>query len=171
MTPTNLLEVFFIAASPIVELRGAIPIAIKIYHIPWPFAFLIAFAGNLLPVPFLLLLLGPLSKLAGRIRVLGKMLDWIFERSRRQGGIVEKYKMIGLVLFVAVPLPGTGAWTGSIVAFLSGLGFRRAFLAIVAGVFLAGVIVTALTLIGWVGALIAGIGSAILIIHRLQKTT
>jgi uncharacterized membrane protein len=74
--------------------------------------------------------------------VLEKIINLVFRISRRRGKIVEKYGPVGLALFVAIPLPITGAWTGSIVAFLLGMSFKRAFPAIVVGVFIAGVIVT-----------------------------
>jgi len=170
MTLANFFQVFFTAAAPISELRGAIPLAILDLDISWHIAFLVAFAGNLLPVPFLLLFLGPGSRLLSKIRVFEIIINWIFKLSRRRGGIVERYGLIGLVLFVAIPLPITGAWTGSIVAFLLGLSFWRAFPCIVLGVIIAGVIVTTLTVIGWWGALIAGIGLAALAIMGLRRT-
>lgn len=170
MTLANFLEVFLIAAAPISELRGAIPVAILDLDISWPLAFLVAFAGNLLPVPFLLLFLGPVSRLLSKVKVFETIINWIFRLSRRRGGIVERYGLIGLVLFVAIPLPVTGAWTGSIVAFLLGMSFWRAFPCIVLGVIIAGVIVTTLTVIGWWGAVIAGIGLAALAIIGLRRT-
>lgn len=170
MTLAEFLEVFFLATTPIGELRAAIPVALKDLHIAWPLAFIVAYAGNLLPVPFILLFLGPVSRMLSRIRLFERILNFIFKMSRKRGGIVEKYGMIGLVLFVAVPLPVTGAWTGSIVSFLLGMKFRRAFPAIMLGVFIAGVIVTTLTLLDWVGATIAGIGLAILVILRFRRT-
>jgi len=170
MTLANFIEVFLVAAAPISELRGAIPLAILDLDISWHVAFLVAIAGNLLPVPFLLLFLGPVSRLLSKVKVFEIIINWIFRLSRRRGGIVERYGLIGLVLFVAIPLPITGAWTGSIVAFLLGLPFRRAFPAIILGVFIAGVIVTTLTVIGWWGAAIAGIGLAALAIIGLRRT-
>ena len=170
MTLANFIEVFLVAAAPISELRGAIPLAILDLDISWHVAFLVAIAGNLLPVPFLLLFLGPVSRLLSKVKVFEIIINWIFRLSRRRGGIVERYGLIGLMLFVAIPLPITGAWTGSIVAFLLGLRFRRAFPAIVLGVFIAGVIVTTLTVIGWWGAVIAGIGLTALAIIGLRRT-
>jgi uncharacterized membrane protein len=76
---------------------------------------------------------------------------------------------VGLVLFVAVPLPITGAWTGSFAAVLFGLKFKHAFLSIVVGVFIAGVIVTCLSLLGWIGALIAGVALGALTVFGLWK--
>jgi uncharacterized membrane protein len=169
MTLTDFLQVFFTAAAPISELRGAIPLAILELDMSWQLAFPVAFAGNLLPVPFLLLFLGPVSKFLSKIELFERILNWIFRLSRRRGGLIERHGAIGLVLFVAIPLPVTGAWTGSIVAFLLGLSFWRAFPAIVLGVVIAGVIVTTLTVIGWWGAVIAGIGLFALAILSLRK--
>jgi uncharacterized membrane protein len=169
MTLTDFLQVFFTAAAPISELRGAIPLAILELDMSWQLAFPVAFAGNLLPVPFLLLFLDPVSKFLSKIELFERILNWIFRLSRRRGGLIERHGAIGLVLFVAIPLPVTGAWTGSIVAFLLGLSFWRAFPAIVLGVVIAGVIVTTLTVIGWWGAVIAGIGLFVLSIISLRK--
>jgi uncharacterized membrane protein len=170
MTASEFLQVFFMAAAPISELRGAIPHAILDLDMSWQLAYLIAVAGNLLPVPFLLLLLGPISRVVSKIGFLDRLLNWIFETSRRRGGIVERYGAFGLVFFVAIPLPITGAWTGSIVAFLLGLSFWRAFPAIVLGVFLAGIIVTALTEIGWWGAAIAALGLFAIVLLSLRRS-
>ena len=169
MTTAEFLEVFFTAAAPISELRGAIPLAIIDLDLSWQLALLVAFAGNLLPVPFLLLLLGPAVKILSRVRLFDRILNFVFTISRRRGGIVEKYGALGLIFFVAIPLPVTGAWTGSIVAFLLGISFWRAFPAIVLGVIIAGVIVTSLTVIGWWGAVIAGIGLFIIVIIALRR--
>lgn len=165
----DLLKVFLIAATPISELRGAIPVGIDA-DISWPLTFAVAFAGNLLPVPFLLLFLGPVTEFLSRVKVLETVINWVFRLSRRRGRIVERYERIGLVLFVAIPLPVTGAWTGAIVAFLLGLKFRYAFTSIVLGVFIAGVIVTTLTLMGWWGALVAGIGLALLAVLAVWRS-
>ncbi len=165
MSPDTLLSlnlpreliVIIIAMLPIFELRGAIPVAINIFGMPWYYALLLALVGNLLPVPLILLFLEAISKWLSRVPVLSRGLTWLFERTRRRSGIIEKYKRIGLMLFVAVPLPATGAWTGSLAAVLLGLGFWPAFLAIVAGVLIAGAIVTCLSLLGWIGAVVAGV--------------
>lgn len=97
-----------------------------------------------------------------KLRPLGRILDWIFRHTRRKGRLTEKYGRIGLVAFVAIPFPGSGAWTGSILAFLLGLKFKQALICIVLGVFIAGVVVTVLSLLEWFGAVIAGIGLIIL---------
>ncbi len=170
MSPEEILKVLLIAASPIAELRLAIPEAIVVFGFPWYYAFLIALAGNLLPVPFVLLFLDAATRLLSRVALFERMLNWLFERTRRRGRIVERYKRIGLVLFVAIPLPVTGAWTGSLAAVLFGMSFKHASLSIFIGVAIAGVIVTCLTLLGWVGAVIAGIFLCGLAIYSLWRT-
>ena len=158
MSPEQLLSldlakeliVLLIATLPLFELRGAIPVAINMLHFPWYYALPLAIAGNLIPVPFILLLLKVTSRLLSRVPALQRLLTWFFERTRRRGGVIERYKRIGLVLFVAIPLPVTGAWTGSLAAVLFGLKFRYAFLSILIGVIIAGGIVTGLSLLGLV---------------------
>ena len=145
----NWLEVLVLAASPISELRGAIPWAIVKHHFTWYYAFLLAVIGNLLPVPFILLLLNTVSRLLSKVGPLRRILNWLFERTRRRGKIITRYERIGLALFVAIPLPITGAWTGSLAAVLFGLKFKHAFLSIFVGILIAGVIVTCATLLGW----------------------
>ncbi len=151
------LVVMMIATLPIVELRGAIPVGINLFGMrdQWVFVYLLAVTGNMLPVPFILLLLGPVSKWLMRYRYGRIFFEWLFARTRRKSASVEKYETLGLTLFVAIPLPVTGGWTGSVAAFLMGVSFRHAFLAILLGVLIAGVIVMTLSLLGWIGAIIA----------------
>jgi len=163
------LIVIIVSALPIVELRGALPLAINLFHIPWYTALCLAVIGNLFPVPFLLLLLESIARMVSRVESGRKLVDWVFHRTRQRGRIIERYEKIGLVLFVAIPLPFTGAWTGSIAAFLFGLKFRHAFLTIFCGIIIAGAIVTCLSLLGWAGAVIAGIGLSSLAIIGLWK--
>ncbi|HUV51814.1 MAG TPA: small multi-drug export protein [Dehalococcoidia bacterium] len=170
MTLSEFLQIFFTAAAPISELRGAIPLGIEVHDISWPIVFVVAIAGNLLPVPFLLLFLDPVTRLLRKVKLFEKIINWFFERTRKRGRLIERYERIGLTLFVAIPLPITGAWTGSILAFLLGLSFWRAFISIALGVLIAGAIVTALTMIGWWGAVIAGVGLGVLVIIGLRKS-
>jgi uncharacterized membrane protein len=165
------LVVLIIAALPIVELRGALPVAINLFHFSWYYAFLLAIIGNLLPVPFILLFLDAASRRLSKVAFLERILKWLFEHIRRRGKIIEKYERIGLMLFVAVPLPVTGAWTGSVAAVLFGLKFKHALLSIFVGILIAGIIVTCLSLLGWVGAIIAGIGLVCLAISSLWVTS
>ena len=135
------------AALPVSELRGAIPLAIGVYgYDPWQ-AYLLAVLGNLLPVVPLLLFLGPVSDWLRRFTFWDKFFTWLFSRTRRKYiREHESFSLTALALFVAVPLPVTGAWTGCAIAFLVGFRFWPAFAAISAGVLLAGVIVTATVL-------------------------
>ena len=130
------LVVLIVSALPLTELRGALPLAINLFHLPWQYALPLAIIGNLVPVPFLLLFLDVLSRLLSKVGIFERMLRWLFEHTRRRAKIVEKYKRIGLTLFIAIPLPITGAWTGPLAAVLFGLKFKHAFLSILIGILL-----------------------------------
>ncbi|MDP8234045.1 MAG: small multi-drug export protein [Candidatus Saelkia tenebricola] len=146
----NILRVILTAAMPVSELRGAIPLAIFGYKFSLPEAFLISVIGNLLPVPFLLLLFAPVAKKLRELFFLKKFFLWLENRTKKKARLIEKYEFLGLILFVAVPFPTTGAWTGSFAATIFKIRFRRAFLAITLGVIIAGIIVT---LLSWGGIL------------------
>ncbi|MGC9515791.1 COG2426 family protein [Methanocrinis sp.] len=138
------LATFLLAMSPIFELRGAIPLAIGVYDLPPPEAYAISVVGNLIPVVFLLLYLEPVSRWLMRYRPGKIFFDWLFTRTyRKHAERHRKYGLLALIFFVALPLPVTGAWTGSAIAFIFGLKFRHAFPAIAVGVCIAGVVVTA----------------------------
>ena len=183
MSPEELLSYFFslgfskelvvliISALPVVELRLALPVAIIGLEMPWYYALPLAIIGNLLPVPIILLFLDAISRWLSKIGFFERFLHWLFERTRKRGRVVERYERIGLVLLVAIPLPFTGAWTGSLVAVLFGLRFRYAFLSIFIGVCIAGIIVTCLSLLGWTGAVIAGIVLCALAISGLWRAS
>jgi len=142
--------VVIIATLPILELRGSIPVAILYYKMPVWQAYILSVIGNLIPIIPIILLIGPVSNfLMKRSKLWHRFFTWVFERSRRRGGdLVEKYEALGLAIFVAIPLPVTGAWTGSLLAFLMRVRARRAFPCILAGVLTAGVVVTLVTLFG-----------------------
>ena len=139
------LCVFFCSMLPIIELRGAIPLGAGLGVASWQ-TFLLAVAGNLLPVPFLLLLWRWVLRLMHRIRWTRGIAEWLEERAERSRGKIERYEFWGLLIFVAIPLPGTGAWTGSLAAAVMGMRFWKAMLAIGLGVLLAG---GAMTLISY----------------------
>jgi len=139
------LTVVVLAASPFLELRGAVPVAVGFFGMSAARAFALGVLGNLLPVLPLLLLLGRVSNfLAYRYRVFERFFTWLFERTReRVEGRYERYGAVALVPLVALPLPGTGAWTGCAAAFVFGIDIRYSLPAIVLGVVAAGVAVTA----------------------------
>ncbi len=137
------LCVFFCSMIPIIELRGAIPMA-ALFGLPWWQAFLISVVGNLIPVPFILLFIRAILNWMARCRIkfFNKVGNWLFAKAEKNRGKVEKYAFWGLTLFVGVPLPGTGAWTGSLVAAVIDMKFWKAMLSAVVGVLIAAVIMT-----------------------------
>ena len=141
------IAVIILAALPVSELRGAIPLAIALDFSPLK-AYLLAFFGNMIPVLPLLFLLQPISNRLRRIKIFERFFDWLFERTRKKASLVEKFEALGLILFVAIPLPITGAWTGCVAATLFKIRFRYAFVAITLGVIIAGFIVLGLSLAG-----------------------
>lgn len=147
------LAVILMAMLPVAELRVAIPVAILKYHMDPVSAFTLSVIGNMLPVVPLLLYLEPVSVfLRNRWRLWDVFFGWLFERTRRKHReTFEKYGALGLAIFVGVPLPATGAWTGCAAAFIFGIKPRLSFLAILAGVIMAGAIVTFGTVmaLGW----------------------
>lgn len=141
------IMVLLVAMLPFSELRGAIPLAIKVYGLTPIEAFILGVVGNIIPVIFLLFLLGPLEKRLRIIKVFDMFFDRLFHRTRKKHSErIDRYGALGLVTFVAIPLPITGAWTGVAAAYVFDIKKRYAFPAIVAGVLLAGIVVTLATL-------------------------
>lgn len=141
------LKTFLIAMAPIVELRGSIPIALEMYHLPLWSAYVFSVAGNMVPV-LLLPFVGTVSDaLSRRSPLLWKFFAWIFSRTRRKHAkSFETFRDLALVMFVALPLPLTGAWTATLVAFVFGIPLRRAFPLILLGVIIAAAAVSLITL-------------------------
>lgn len=135
---------FIISMLPILELRGGL-IAAKLMDIEFAKAFAICFLGNLLPIPFILFFIRRIFNWLKRFKKVNVMIDKIEARSIRKAGKVKKYRLFGLFLFVAIPLPGTGAWTGALVADLLDIRVRHSFPTIAAGVLCAGGIMSLLT--------------------------
>lgn len=135
---------FFMAMLPVVELRGAIPFGVAAGLHPL-MAMAAAMLGNLVPVPLILLLLRRVFRWLRHVPRLGGWIDRLERRAHLKGRKVRKYRLLGLVLLVAVPLPGTGAWTGALVADVLDIRMRTALPAIALGVVIAGAAVTAMT--------------------------
>lgn len=151
--PSKEIIVILIAMLPVAELRLSIPLAIM--KEPYGFgldpvtAFYLSVVGNMIPVIPLLLYLEPVSNFLRRWKIWDIFFTWLFERThRKHNASFERYGSIGLAIFVGIPLPATGAWTGCAAAFIFGFKFKNAFLAILAGVIIAGAVVTALTVTG-----------------------
>ena len=134
-----------IAAVPVVELRGAIPAGIAAGLDPW-LACGAAILGNLLPVPFIILLVRQVFDLLRKHPFFAPKIDALERRAHLKGRLVRKYRLLGLVILVGIPLPGTGAWTGALVAALLDIRLRTALPAILLGLLIAGGITTAVTL-------------------------
>ncbi|MBM3252057.1 MAG: small multi-drug export protein [Candidatus Omnitrophica bacterium] len=143
MAITNELYVILVAAAPITELRGSIPLGLYLLGSEnfWK-VLLLSMIGNFLPIIPALLLLKPVSDKLRKFFLWKKFFDWFFEQTRKKADLVEKYESLGLMLFVAVPLPGTGIWAGAVAATLFKIRFRYAVVAITAGMLIAGVIVS-----------------------------
>ena len=135
----KLLMTFATAMVPVIELRGAIPVGIAA-GLPPAVACVTAILGNLLPVPFIMLLVRRVFNWLRDTRFFGPKIVWLERRAHLKGRIVRKYRLPGLVVLVAIPLPGTGAWTGALVAALMGVKLRAAVPTIALGVAAAGLI-------------------------------
>lgn len=132
------LCVFFCSMLPIIECRGAIPLGCGLGLVWWQ-NFLLAAAGNLLPVPFILLFIRAILKWMTncRVRLFNRFAGWLNRKVEKHKGKIEKYSYLGVMLFVAIPIPGTGAWTGSLIASALGMDWKRSTLAATAGVIIA----------------------------------
>ncbi len=139
------LLTFFVAMLPVVELRGAIPIGVAL-GLEVKYSFLLAVMGNLLPAPFIIVFIRRvLEWLQHKSKWLDRLLKKKVEKTMKNQSLINKYEMLGLMIFVAIPLPGTGAWTGALLAALLDLRLKNAFPAITVGVVIAGIAVMILT--------------------------
>lgn len=139
--------VMLVGALPISELRGAIPLALS-FGMPLTKAFWLAILGNISFILPALFLFEPISQKLRRFKLWSHFFDWLFERTRKNASRIQKYEALGLAIFVAIPLPMTGAWSGVVAASLFKIRFRYAFPAIVAGVIAAGLAVVSLCGLG-----------------------
>ena len=127
---------------PISELRGAIPYAIWVGNIGWKEAYIIAVIGNFIPVIPLLFFMERASEWLRKYPLGDRFFTWFFNRTRKKGKLIERFEAIGLTMFVAIPLPVTGAWTGCAAAIIFGVPRKFAIPCIFLGVMIAGCIVT-----------------------------
>ena len=136
------LAVFVVAMLPIFELRGAIPLGYAMGMTNPLAIYLLAVAGNFVPVLPILLLLGPVERRLRRYPGWDRFFTWLFKRTVARSDMIRKYESLGLIIFVAIPAPVTGAWTGSVAAYLFKLPLRFAVPCIILGILIAGVVVT-----------------------------
>lgn len=141
----ELFLTFAMAMVPVVELRGAIPLGIAA-GLPPALACTTAILGNLVPAPLIILLARRAADFLRETRFFGPKIDWLERRAHLKGRLVRKYRLLGLVILVGIPLPGTGAWTGSLVAAVLNIRMRHALPAILLGLVIAAAITTAVTL-------------------------
>jgi uncharacterized membrane protein len=132
--------VMIVSAMPVLELRGGMPLAYT-YGFSFPEAFFISVLGNLLPIIPMLLLFQPISKWLMRFKKYERFYHWLYHRTLSKSKNVEKFGAVGLILFTAVPLPTTGAYSACVAASLFGIRFKYAFWSVTAGVVIAGLVV------------------------------
>lgn len=139
------LSVFGLAMIPVFELRGAIPVGVAA-GLPFWMVFLTALLGNLLPVPFLILFTRRVFEwLRTKSALLERFVSRLERKAATKEDLLKKYELLGLCILVAIPLPGTGAWTGSLVAAVFDIRLNHAFPAIALGVLIAGIVVSVVT--------------------------
>ena len=141
---TKILITFLISMVPVIELRGALPIGVGMGLEPWV-ALVVSIIGNMVPVPFIIIFIRRILNWMHRFEKFDRLAKRLEAKAERQGDKLVKYETLGLFLLVAVPLPGTGAWTGSLVAALFDLRLKTAIPTIFAGVVAAGLVVFFIT--------------------------
>ena len=138
------LTVMLTAALPIIELRGAIPVGISLGLSPIH-ATLISLVGSMIPVPFILFSIRPIFNYLKTTKIFKKLVHKLTDKSLNKSGNIQKYGAWGLLVFVAIPLPGTGVWSGSLAAALLDMRFKWAFPAILVGNIIAAMIIMGLS--------------------------
>ncbi len=141
------LVVFLISLMPVLECRLGMFTAIVLLQMNTFKGFIISFLGNILPIPFILLLINWIFEVFKKIPGLKNIVFWLEERTLKKRDKIDKYGIWGLLFFVAIPLPGTGGWTGALLASLLKLDKKKSFAVISLGVFIAGLIMTILSLV------------------------
>ncbi len=141
------LVVFIISVCPILECRLGMFTAIVLLEMNPFVGFIISFLGNILPIPFILLLINWIFNVLKKVPGINKAIFWLENKTMQKRDKIDKYGIWGLLIFVAIPLPGTGGWTGALLASLLELDKKKSFLVISLGVFIAGLIITVLSLV------------------------
>ena len=137
----NYLWVFFLSMVPVLELRAAIPVGATL-GLEWVANYLICVIGNMIPVPFILLFIRHVLEWMKKVPHLNKIAIWVENKAQKNTPKVQTYASLGLLIFVALPLPGTGAWTGALVAAMLDMRMKYAIPSIFCGVLIAGLIMS-----------------------------
>lgn len=146
---SEILELILITFLPFLELRASIPYGILKLHMNWVDVFIICVVTNIVLGIIIYFLLDKLVHLVIRIRPIGKLYDRVIERTQKKiQKYVDKYGEIGVAIFIGIPLPGSGVYTGALGSYLIGLGYRKFIIACIIGVIIAGIAVTLITLFG-----------------------
>lgn len=135
------LTVFIISMIPILELRGGL-IAAKVLSIPYVRALILCIIGNIIPIPFILLFINKIFEWLKNFRITRRIVEKLEKRAMGKSDSIQKYEFLGILLFVGIPLPGTGAWTGSLIAALLRIKLRKAVPAVFLGILLAAAIMS-----------------------------
>lgn len=145
------LKIFFISMIPVIELRGAIPVS-QAMGLPLIPSFVVSIIGNMVPVAFIYLFARRILEWGADKKVTGRFFTWVLKKGERCGGKLKKSAgnglFIALMFFVGVPLPGTGAWTGTLAASLLDMGFNKSVISVLCGVLMAGSIMALVSMLG-----------------------
>ncbi len=148
----NFVKIFLISMVPLIELRGAIPIS-QLWGMPIIWSYIVCIIGNMIPVPFIYLFAAKFLEWGKDKKVIGGFCSWCLKKGHRAGKKLsdkagQRGAFVALMLFVGIPIPGTGAWTGTLAASFLGFGLKKSAIAVMAGVLLAGIIMMAASSLG-----------------------
>ena len=135
------LAVFIMAATPVIEVRGAVPFGF-ILGLPWQLNFVLNVIGSIIPVLPILWFLNTLTEKLRKYKFWDNFFNWLFTRTRARSKIIQEFELVGLILFIGIPFPGTGVWTGCIAAYLLGLRWMPTFFCAVLGTIIATTLMT-----------------------------
>lgn len=138
------ITIFIISLLPLVELRGGL-IAAALLNVNLIKAFIVCYIGNILPIPFILWLIKAILDWMEKTKTFKGIVKWLHKKVNKKKGRIEKYGYLGILLFVGIPLPGTGAWTGALIATMLDMNKKKTFIYIALGVLVAGIIMSILS--------------------------
>ena len=140
--------IILISMIPVIESRGSIPYGILVLGLPWYKVVIVSIIANFLITIPIIYLLDPISKYFRKFDISKKFFNWLFARSERKGGIINKLKVVGLIIFIGIPLPVTGAWTGCVAANIFRINKFYTLIGVFFGILMSVMIITVLTLTG-----------------------
>ena len=139
------IKILILSMLPVTELRFSIPYGIKFYNLSVQYIVLLSIAGNVLIGIVVIYIIGPLMNILKKIYFFNSIIEYIFKKTKIKGDLIDKRKFYGLIIFVSIPLPLTGVWTGALAAYLFNLSKKRSIIAIIVGVLISSAIVTSLS--------------------------